>query len=198
MKIAKTFWILGSLLINVVIGIYVYLQSQAPQDKVERYAYLNENWALYGGHWKVELLVMALLTIAACFFAIRTQKISWSIITVGQFILLMTYPFMLGGYHNTPLEIAEMANEMATVVFLFGNILFLGGLFVLYLNDTLLHQWLKVTAYTLSGFMTLVFLISYAGFLSWAQVMVVAPLANVIYLINAYYGTKISMSPTSA
>ena len=32
MKLAKLFWSTGSLLINVVIGYYVYLQSMAPQN----------------------------------------------------------------------------------------------------------------------------------------------------------------------
>ena len=124
MKLAKLFWSIGSVLINIVIGIYIYLSSNAPKNRQERYQYLNENWDIYGAHWKVEFLLMTSIAIGALYFALRTHKESWTIVSVGQFILLITYPIMLGGYRNTPLEIAEMANEIATIVFVFGNVIF--------------------------------------------------------------------------
>ncbi len=193
MKLAKLFWSISSVLINVVIGIYIYLMSNAPENRQERYQYLNENWGIYGAQWKAEFLLMTLIAIGALYFALRTHKASWTIVSVGQLILLMTYPVMLGGYRNTPLDIAEMANEIATVVFVFGNIIFFSGMFVLYLEDVYLKQWLKIFAYSVAGFMTLVFIVIFTGFITWGQALVVAPLANVMYLINAYYGLKIKL-----
>ncbi|NRB65123.1 MAG: hypothetical protein HRU40_19255 [Saprospiraceae bacterium] len=107
---------------------------------------------------------MALITIGAFFFALNTRKLSWAIISVGQLIILFTYPVMLGGYRNTPLEIAEMANEIATVVFVFGNLVLFGGLFLLFLKDKYLKPWLRILAYAISGVMAIVFLIVFAGF----------------------------------
>ena len=98
---------------------------------------------------------------------------------------------MLGGYRNTPLEIAEMANEIATVIFVFGNLILFVGLFLLYLKDTYLKAWLRVVAFSIAGFMAIVFSIVFSGFMSWGQVLTVAPLVNVLYLINAYYGMMI-------
>ncbi|MEM9829738.1 MAG: hypothetical protein AAF944_03830 [Bacteroidota bacterium] len=193
MKLAKLFWSIGSVLINVVIGIYIYLMSNAPENRQERYQYINENWGIYGAHWKAEFLLMTLIAIGALYFALRTHKASWTIVSVGQLILLITYPVMLGGYRNTPLEIAEMANEIATIVFVFGNVIFFSGMFLLYLKDIYLKQWLKIFAYSVAGFMTLVFLVIFTGFITWGQALVVAPLANVMYLINAYYGLKIKL-----
>lgn len=192
MKLAKIFWSASTLLINFVIGYYVYLQSKAPDTIAERYQYLNDNWAAYGSMWKAEFLLMALITVSALYFALNTRKLSWTIVSVGQFIILLTYPVMLGGYKNTPIEIAEMANEIATVVFVFGNLVLFGGLFLLYLKDTYLKPWLRAVAYSISGFMTVVFLIVFAGFLTWGQALIVAPLVNILYLINAYYGLKIT------
>ena len=195
MKLAKLFWSTGSLLLNIVIGFYVYLQSKAPQNLEERYQYINEHWTAFGGMWKAEFLLMTLITIAAFYFALNTRKLHWTIVSLGQLIILFTYPIMLGGFHNTPLEIAEMANEIATVVFVFGNLILFGGLFLLYLKDDYLTKWLRFFAYAISGFMTIVFLIVFVGFMTWAQVLIVAPLVNILYLINAYYGLKIKVQP---
>ena len=162
----------------------------------ERLQYLNENWNIYEAHWKAELLIMALITIGALYFALNTRKVSWTIVSVGQIILLFTYPIMLGGYRNTPLEIFEMANVMATVVFVFGNVVLFGGLFIVYFKDVYLKQWVKVLACSIAGLMTLVFMIVFAGFMTWGQALMFAPLANIIYVINAYYGLKIRLEST--
>ena len=191
MIIAKICWISGSILINVIIGIYIYLSSKAPVNPEEKYLYINENWDIYGGHWKVELIIMTIIAIGAIYFAINLKKISWAIIAVGQLILLSLYPIMLGGYRNTPFEIAEMANQMAIVIFIFGNIVFLAGLLHLYFFDTLLKKWLRFAAIGLVSISLIVFSISFMGLISWKQAIVIGPLINIIYLINAYYGFRL-------
>jgi len=194
MKLAKALWSLGSILINIIIGIYIYLSSKAPIDPKERYIYINENWDIYGGHWKAELLIMTMIAIGAIYFAINLKKISWSIIAVGLLIMLSLYPIMLGGYRNTPFEIAEMANQMSIVVFVFGNIIFLAGLLHLYLFDTLLNKWLRFSAIGLAGISLIVFSISFMGLISWKQALIVGPLTNLLYLINAYYGFRLKVA----
>jgi hypothetical protein len=195
MKLAKFFWSAGSLLINFVIGYYVYLQSNAPENFAERYQYLNDNWAAYGGMWKAEFLIMTFITLGAFYFALNTRKFSWMVVAIGQLIILMTYPIMLGGFRNTPLEIAAMANEIATVIFVFGNLVLFGGLFLLYFKDKTFKPWLRVSAFVISGFMAIVFFIVFAGFLTWGQVLIVAPLVNILYLINSFYGLNIKVQP---
>ena len=196
MKLAKAFWSLGSLLVNVTIVIYIILSSRAPENIAERYQYMNENWTVYAAHWKAEFLFMTLVTIGAIYFTSTLKKASWAIISIGQIILLLTYPIMLGGYHNTPLEVAEMANQMAIEVFVFGNVVFLSGLFVLYWNDSLLKKWLRNVAIALSIIVGAAFIITYAEIISWKQAMMIGPLANVLFLINAYYGLKIQPQKT--
>ena len=193
MKLGKLFWTSGSILINITIGIYIYLSSKAPLNPVERYNYVNENWDIYGMHWKVEFLFMTLIAIGALYFAFKLKKISWTIISVGQLILLSTYPIMLGGYENTSFELSQMANQMATVIFVFGNLIFLGGLITLYSADIYLKQWLKWTAVVLSGITFSTFLITFIGVIDWKQALMIGPLINVLYLINAYYGTKLKI-----
>lgn len=188
MKLAKIFWSFGSILVNITIGIYVYLQSNGPSDLKERFEYVNTNWSIYSGHWKAEYLIMTLILIAAIYFAVHLKSISWTILSVGQFIILLTYPIMLGGYPNTPFEIANMANQMATITFIFGNLIFGIGLLHLYYNSKVMKPVLRYTAVFLSGFMVIVFLLVFIGVTTWKQSMIVAPLINVLYLINAYYG----------
>ena len=108
MKIAIAFWSLGSLLVNGIIVIYVILSSKAPSDLAAKFKYINDNWDLYNPMWRVEFLLMMMIAIGAFYFAINSKKISWSIILFGQIVLLLTYPIMLGGYRNTPLEVAEI------------------------------------------------------------------------------------------
>ena len=193
MKLAKFFWIAGSVLINVTIGFYVYLQSKVPANLVERYQYINDQWALFGGHWKAEFLIMALIAIAALFFAFRFKDVCWTIVVVGQLIILLTYPIMLGGYVNTTVEMAEMANQMATVTFVFGNLIFMFGLLVLYFNTELLPKWLKYVAVILAAASSMLFLLIYVEFTSWGQMLFAAPIINLLYLINAYHGIKMKV-----
>ena len=122
MKTAKNLWILSSLLINVVIGIYIYLQQSTPKNLEERFQYINEIWLIYGGHWKVEMLLISMMAISALFFSFYFKSMSWTIITVGKLIVLSTYQYMLGGLKNTAFELANMANQMATVAFMFGEL----------------------------------------------------------------------------
>ena len=188
MKTAKLLWSLGSLLVNVTIGVYIFLTSRAPKEMTERYAYINENWTSFSVHWKVEFVLMTMIAIGAIYFAAKFRNVSWSIISIGQIILLLTYPIMLAGYRNTPFEIAEMSNQMAVLVFIFGNIVFLLGVFHLYFNDKQLSKWIRYIAVSFSGIAALSFLLSFIELIDWKQAIIVAPLINIVYLINAYYG----------
>ncbi|OZV70109.1 hypothetical protein [Winogradskyella aurantia] len=193
MKLAKALWIFGNLLVNITIGIYIYLSSKAPLDPVERHNYINENWDIYASHWKAEFVFMTMIAIGAIYFAINFKKISWTLVSVGQLILLSLYPIMLGGYQNTPFEIAEMADQMAIVVFVFGNIVFLGGLLHLYLYDSLLNKWIRFSAVGFASIALIAFSISFMGFISWKQALIIGPLTILLFLINAYYGFKIKL-----
>ncbi|SIN65350.1 hypothetical protein [Algoriphagus halophilus] len=193
MKLAKALWSLGSFLVNGTIIVYIFLSSKAPANLEERFAYINENWGIYNAHWKIEFLLMTMVAIGAFYFAIKSKKISWSLITIGQLVLLMIYPLMLGGYHNNPIDLAKMINQIATIIFVFGNIIFLSGLFVLYIKDNILKPWLRYTAVAFASIEVLVLLFVFADVLTWQQTMVTAPLVNVLYLINAYYGLKLKM-----
>lgn len=191
MKLAKILWSFGSILINVTIAIYLYLSGNAPADLEERFAYINDNWGIYAALWKAEFVIMTMITIGAVYFAMHFKKVGWAIVSVGQLILLTSYPLMLGGFRNTSFELASMANQIELVVFVFGNVVFALGLLHVYLTDTILSNWLRNTAATISGIAGFVFLISFLGFIGWRQAMMVGPLVIILYLINAYYGFKL-------
>lgn len=191
MKIAKICWISGSILINVVIAIYINLMSKAPIREEERFRYINDNWDIFSAHWKAEFILMTLIAIGAFYFALYFKKISWSIITIGQLIILLTYPIMLGGYHDSTLEIQLVANEIATVVFLVGNIFFFGGLVVLYTEDAILAKWLRILAITLAAIGIIAMTGAFIGFYPWKTAMKIGPLITLLYLINAYYGFRL-------
>ena len=195
MKTAKLLWSLGSLLVNVTIAIYIILMSKAPSDTLERYAYINDNWTVFSAHWKAEFLFMTMIAIGAIYFTTKLKKVSWAIITVGQIILLLIYPIMIGGYRNTPIEIAEMANQMAILIFVFGNIIFLLGAFHLYYNDSIISKSLKYVAMACSGIAVISFLLTFSDIITWKQVMMISPLVNILYLINAFYGFKLKIVP---
>lgn len=187
MKIAKISWITGSILINIVIGFYINLMSKSPTGPEETFNYINENWSAFSGMWKIEFVLMILIAFSAFYFALYFKNISWSIITTGQFIILLTYPIMLGGYHNSSVKMFLMTNEMATVVFLVGNIFFFVGLIVLYLNDSLLSKWLKIAAILFATIGTISMTGCFIGLYPWKEAMVVGPIISLLYLINAYY-----------
>lgn len=191
MKVAKLCWSLGSLLVNITIGVYIYLQNNGPSNLEDRFQYVNENWAMYSAHWKAEFLIMILVAIGAFHFAISLKKIGWVITAIGQFIILLTYPLMLGGYQNTPFELASMSNQMATITFVLGNLVFFSGLTYLYLQSKVLPSWLRKVAIVLSIITTLMFLSIYAEIITWGQAIIMAPIINVLYLINAYYGWQL-------
>ena len=194
MKLAKTLWSAGSVLVNVTIIIYIFLSSNAPLDPVQRHNYINEHWSVYGAHWKAEFLFMTMIAIGAFYFALNLKKVSWSVICVGQFILLMTYPIMLGGYHNTSFELSEMSNQMAVIIFVFGNLIFLTGLFVLYFKDLVLARWLRFFGMGLSLITATAFLAAFVELISWQEALYVGPLINALYLLNAYYGWRLRPS----
>ncbi|MEM9363700.1 MAG: hypothetical protein AAGA43_13765 [Bacteroidota bacterium] len=191
MKTARIFWSLGSILVNITIGIYIYLQNKGPINLAERFQFVNDNWTMYGGHWKAEFLIMILVAVGAFYFALYFKSISWTIISMGQLIILWTYPLMLAGYRNTPLEIALMTNEMATITFVFGNLIFFIGLFYMYLQSAILKKWLYYVALSLSGIAALLFLAIVLGIITWKDALVLAPIINILYLINAYYGWQL-------
>ncbi|MEO0572592.1 MAG: hypothetical protein AAF039_12875 [Bacteroidota bacterium] len=195
MKTAKICWSLGSLLINVVIALYIYLMVTGPEGLAERFQFVNDNWTIYSGHWRAEFLIMILVAIGAVYFALQYKSIGWTIIAIGQFIILWTYPLMLGGYRNTPFELASMANQMAIITFNFGNLVFFSGLFLMYFKSEVLQPWLRKVALVCSAIISVLFLIIVMDIIEWKDVLMLAPLVNIMYLINAYYGLKLDTDP---
>ena len=192
MRFAKICWSGGSILINVTIAIYIYLQSKAPALLADRLSYVNENWGIYGSHWKAEFLIMTLIAVGAFYFAVCLRKVEWVIITTGQFILLFTYPVMIGGYHNASLEVGIVVNQIATFTFVFGNMIFLTGLLYLYGTDTILKSAIRYASLAITVIPLITFFIIFIDIISWDEAVVVAPLINCLYLINAFYGYKLT------
>lgn len=191
MKIAKVFWISGSILVNVTVVAYIWLQSGAPARFAERMEYMNSNWNEYGYHWRAEFLLMSLIAIGAFYFAVRFRDAGWSIVTLGQVITLATYPIMLGGYRNTPLEMSTAANQIATVTFVFGQSLFYFGLVWIYFYDDLFPNWLRTLSVIFAGVFSLAFFGVFLELWDFKQMMIIGPIGIILNFINAYYGMKL-------
>ena len=166
MKIAKILWTTGSVLINVIILIYISLMSKAPEDMADSFQYLQDNWGIFSAHWKAELLIMGMITIGAFYFMVHFRSIGWTIVSLGQIIQMSLYPLMLGGYYDTSVEFFKAINEMAIIIFVFGNIVLLGGLVIVYSNKPPIPKWLGKTAMVIAAGMCLVFLGSFLEFYS--------------------------------
>jgi len=194
MKTAKILWISGSISINVVIFFYVKMMSQVPVGThAVRYEYINENWSQFETMWKAEMIVMSLLTISAIFFAIKYKSVAWSIVAFGQLVLITLYPIMIGGYHDTSVEVYTMAYQMSVLIFVFGKMLFLAGMILVYLTDSILRKWLRIAATVLALVGLISFTASYLGFIDWKQALKSTIALNLLYLINAYHGFKMEL-----
>jgi len=191
MKTAKILWSSSSILINVIIGIYIYLQQIGPSDPEDRFQFMNEIWPFYGGHWRAEMILITMMAISALFFAIYYKSFSWLTISVGKIIVMGTYAFMLGGFRNTAVELATMANQMALVVFTLGSFVFYLGLFHLYLKGDLLKPWVQYLSAAVALILSIGFFLIYIEIIDWADFLIIAPLGNLLYLINAYYGWQL-------
>ena len=195
MKFGRALWSLGSLLINATIIIYVYMSRRAPVgDFTSRMAYIKQNWDVYGLNWRIEFVLMAMIAAGAVFFATRTRTLSWAIVSVGQVFLLVTYPIMLTGYSSASPDLTLLSYRLATEIFVFGNLVFCCGLAHLYLNDDSMAKWLRLPAVALSGLGALNFLACFFDVISWEEALLVAPVLQVLYLVNSYYGLIVPLS----
>ncbi|WP_116105893.1 hypothetical protein [Lewinella sp. IMCC34191] len=195
MKLGRALWSVGSLLINLTIVVHLIMARRMPVgDLSGRLAYVTKNWDIYSINWRIEWLLMAMIAAGAVFFATRTRILSWAIISVGQVLLLITYPVLLAGFVETSLPIASLAGRLATEIFVSGNILFLGGLGHLYLNDEIAAPWLRYPAAVLAILGTLAFVACNFGLVTLEEVTVAAPLLIVLHLVNSYYGLVVPLS----
>lgn len=97
---------------------------------------------------------------------------------------------MIGGYENASLEVGLAVNQMATSTFVLGNVFFLGGMIYLYVADTILKPLLRYIGIAIASIAFITLLITYMGLITWQQSMVIGPLINILYFLNAYYGYK--------
>ena len=195
MKFGRALWSLGSLLINLTIIIHLYMSRRAPiGDFSTRMAYIKQNWDVYGLNWRIEFVLMAMIAAGAVFFATRTRTLSWAIVSVGQVFLLVTYPIMLTGYSSASPDLTLLSYRLATEIFVFGNLVFCCGLAHLYLNDEALATWIRYPALALAVLGAVNFLACFFDLISWEQGLLIAPLLQLLYLINSYYGLIVPLS----
>lgn len=188
-------WSLGSLLINVTIIIHQIMARRMPAgDPAGRFDYVIKNWDIYGLNWRVEWVLMAMIAAGAIFFAIRTRTLSWAIISGGQVLLLLTYPVLLAGYLGGSLPMATLVNRLATEIFVSGNMLFLAGLLHLYLTDEQLPLWARYPAAALALVGVLAFVGCNFGLLTLSEIVVAAPVLQLLYVVNSYYGLIVPLS----
>ncbi len=195
MKFGRALWSLGSLLINGTILVYLYMSRRMPTtDFTVRMNYIKENWDIFGLNWRIEFVLMAMIAAGAVFFATRTRTLSWAIVSVGQLFLLITYPIMLAGYSGASLDVAMLANRLTTEIFVFGNLVFFFGLTHLYHTDETMNKWVRIPALVLSVVGMLTFMGCFFDLITWDQVLLVAPVLQVIYLVNSYYGLIVPLT----
>ena len=81
MKAISLIWAIGSVSINIIIGIYLFSRRNMPAGTEDAYQHLNENIGIFRGQWQAEYLVMAALFICALHWTITSKKIWWTTTT---------------------------------------------------------------------------------------------------------------------
>jgi hypothetical protein len=61
------------------------------------------------------------------------------------------------------------------------------------MKTQLLRNWIKYVAVILAATSSILFLLVFIELIAWGEALFVAPMINILYLLNAYYGTKVKV-----
>ncbi len=187
MKIVKYLWVAGNILITIVILYFIPLESKIPGTEPSvRYGFINEHWDQFNFMWRSELLIVGMLTVASVFFAARFKTPGWALVATGQLILTTMYPVLLGGYHDTSVELYTLAYEVSAEIFLVSSLFLFPGFALIHWESAHMKDYFRYTMTGLGGLITIAFLLGFLEILSLGQVMTTGPVIIILYLANAW------------
>ena len=74
MKLAKFLWTIASFYLLIIVFVYIVILKDAPEEGLERYEFILENWSIYNYQWKAELLMTTFLSISSFLFFKYTKN----------------------------------------------------------------------------------------------------------------------------
>jgi len=192
-RISALLFSVASISFFILILIYVFVyQPPSGQMKV-KIEHMNNNWTLISSIWSLEFIMVVIIAWVSLNFSTISKW--WNLVAIGHLLMLIEYMLMLGGYPKvTSEETYQLINSMAVWVFASSNAIWLFGMAGVYLNEM---GWIKYAGITLSFIGGVIFLAITFGFATMNDLIYLAPVVNLLYLLNAYYGIKILRYKTS-
>ena len=187
MKVAKYLWIAANILITLIILYFIPLESDIPgTDPPVRYAYINDHWGKFNFMWRSELLIVGILTVTSFYFATCFKTTGWVLVTIGQLILTMLYPVMLGGYHDTSVELYTLTYEISSEIFIVSSLFLFAGFAVIHWEARHMNNYFRFILTGLGILITVAFTLGFLEILTLGQVMMTGPIIVILYFGNAW------------
>jgi hypothetical protein len=153
----------------------------------EKILHMNNNWGLISFIWRLEFIAAVVIGWVSLNFSTKNKW--WNLVAIGHLLMLVEYVLMLGGYPKVASEeMFQIVNSMAVWVFAASNLIWLLGMTGVYQEE---NGWIKYTGMALALIGGVIFLTIVLGLTTMKDVIFVAPLVNLLYLLNAYYGFKV-------
>lgn len=207
-RIAGVVVALGVLTYLVTITLYLAVYGNPPgtgeggavttADRINHYL---ENQAFVHGLWRTEIL--ATLCLAFGGFGLMGRETGrsglapagWLLTGIGGTIMLLMFPFMLGGYPGATQEptLFQALNESTYLLFHFSNFVVFLGLGLAFLGESsftgVLPRWLALAGAVLNLYSGAVFLGLVFGI---GNLMLAGPTSLVAYMLTAGLGWRIA------
>lgn len=169
----------------IILYIFVYKPPIGTWD--EKILYMNNNWGLLSFIWQTEFFAVVVIGWVSINFS--TSNKWWNLVAIGHLLMLIEYMLMLGGYPKVASEETfQIVNNMAAWVFAASNLIWLLGMAGVYQLE---KGWIKYLGMTLSLIGGIIFLTVVLGLTTMKDLIFVAPVVNLLYLLNGYYGIAI-------
>jgi len=186
-KVSAILFSVASLAFFVLIISYVFVYKPPSGTWDEKILYMNNNWGLVSFIWRAEFFAVVIISWVSLNFSSSSKW--WNLVAIGHLLMLGEYMLMLGGYPVVASEETfRIVNGMAIWVFAASNLIWLLGMAGVYQTE---QGWIKYLGVSLALISGLIFLTIVLGLTTMKDVIFVAPLVNLLYLLNAYYGIKI-------
>ena len=186
-RVSAILFSVASLAFFTLIILYIFVYKPPTGTWDEKILHMNNNWGLISFIWRVEFIAVVILAWVSLSFS--TINKWWNLVAIGYLLMLVEYMLMLGGYPKVASEETyQIVNNMAVWVFAASNLIWLLGMAGVYQSE---KGWIKYLGMTLALVGGIIFLTIVLGLTTMKDVIFVAPLVNLLYLLNAYYGIKI-------
>ena len=186
-RVSAILFSVASLAFFTLIILYIFVYKPPTGTWDEKILHMNNNWGLISFIWRVEFIAVVILAWVSLSFS--TINKWWNLVAIGYLLMLVEYMLMLGGYPKVASEETyQIVNNMAVWVFAASNLIWLLGMAGVYQSE---KGWIKYLGMTLALVGGIIFLTIVLGLTTMKDVIFVAPLVNLLYLLNSYYGIKI-------